>query len=66
MCLNQTSKCNSFEVIKHLLKVANIAITHSILAQNESNQKNIQGHENSLGLFFDKKCLTVIVLEKTA
>ena len=35
MCLNQTSKCNSFEVIKHLLRVAKVAITHSILAQNE-------------------------------
>ena len=60
-----TLGCNSFGVIRHLLKIAKIAITHSILAQNQENQKNIRGHENSLGLFFDKKCVTVIFLEKT-
>ena len=40
--------------------VAKIAITHSILAK-----KIIRGYENSLGFFFDKKFVTVIVLEKT-
>ena len=34
MCLNQTSK-NGFGVIRHLLKVAKMALTHSILLQNQ-------------------------------
>ena len=32
-----------------LLKVAKIAITHLSLGLSPQNQKNVQGHKNSLG-----------------
>ena len=66
MCWNHTSKCKSFEVIKHLLKVAKIAISHLIVSPSPANLKNVEGHQNSVGLFFEKKSVTAIVLEQSA
>ena len=49
-----------------LLKVAKIAITHLSLGPSPQNQKNVQGHENSLGQLIYKKSVAVAVLEKSA
>ena len=48
-----------------LLKVANIAITHSPLGLSPQNPKNFRGHENSLGQLLYKKSLAVVILEKS-
>ena len=48
-----------------VLKVAKIAITHLSLVLSPQNQKNFQGHKNSLGQF-TKKSVAVAVLEKSA
>ena len=53
MCLNQTSECNNLEVRRYSLKVAKIAITHSIFSKS-IKPKHIPGHENLLGLYSDK------------
>ena len=49
-----------------LLKIAKIAITHLSLGLSQQNQKNFQGHENSLGQLIYKKSVAVVVLEKSA
>ena len=49
-----------------LLKVAKIAITHLSLGLSPQNQKNFQGHENSLEQLIYKKPVAVAVLEKSA
>ena len=48
-----------------LLQVAMIAITHLSLGLSPSNQKNFQGHENSLGQLIYKKSVAAVVLEKS-
>ena len=41
--------------MSHLVKVAKITITHSILGQIQQNQNNIEGYKNSFGHFFRPK-----------
>ena len=48
-----------------VLKLAKIAITHLSLGLSPQNQKNFQGHENSLGQLIYKKSVAVAVLEKS-
>ena len=62
MCLNQTSKCNSFEAIKHLLKVANKLVfktdqflvcyfsLHNYFNQNSKYYSTIINEEQSLNI----------------
>ena len=52
--------------MRALLKVAKIAITQLSVGLNPQNQKNFQGHENSLGQLIYKKSVAVVVLEKSA
>ena len=42
-----------------------VAITHLIFSSSPQNVKNIEGHKNWLGLCFEKKSVTVIVLKKS-
>ena len=39
-----------------------ITISHLIFNRSPENLKNIEGHQNSLGLFLEKKSVTAIVL----
>ena len=57
---------NRLEDISNLLKVAKIAITRLFFRPSAQNLKNIEARENPLGLSFDKKAVTAILLEKTA
>ena len=52
--------------MRALLKVAKIAISRLSVGLNPQNQKNFQGHENSLGQLNYKKSVAVVVLEKSA
>ena len=60
------SKCNSFRVTSHIIKLAKSAIIHSKVGQRSPNLKNIEERKNSLGLVIYPKCVTVVVSEKTA
>ena len=45
---SRNCKCNTFAVMSHLLKVAEIAITDLSLGLRQQNPKTFQGRENSL------------------
>ena len=62
----KSSRCNRFWVINNLLKVAKIAIACLILGQSQRDQKNIRQRQNSLGQLIEEKCVTAVVLEKSA
>ena len=44
----KSSNCNTLGVMRALLKVAKIAITHLSVGLSLQNQKKFQGYENSL------------------
>ena len=58
--------CNRLEIIINLLRGAKIAITHLIYSPSQQNFKNIEAHKNPLGVSFEKKSVTAILLEKIA
>ena len=59
------SKCNSLRVISHIITFGKSAITHSKVGQSSPNHKNFEEGKNLLGQVI-KKCVTVVVSEKTA
>ena len=59
-------KCNSLEVISHIIILGKSAITHSKVGQSSPNPKNFEERKNSLGQVIYQKCVTVVVSEKTA
>ena len=60
------SKCNSLRVISHIITLGKSSVTHSKVGQSSPNPKNIEERKNSLGQVIYRKCVTVVVSEKTA
>ena len=60
------SKCNSLRGISHIIILDKSAITHSKVGQSSPNPKNFEERKNLLGQVIYKKCVTVVVSEKTA
>ena len=63
--LTKYSKCNSFRVRSHLLKLAKCAITHAALGQSPKSINKFEEHKNPLGQVIYEKCVNVVALEKS-
>ena len=63
--LTKYSKCNSFRVTSHVLKLAEIAITHVALGQSPKTLNNFEGYKNPLGQLIYKICVNAVVIEKS-